>query len=166
MEEIRGAFVTLRSAITGLARESAQEVDVERLRHQVSDMVLGVRTVSAHVPQLDYVIERVDPVPGHIARDAYSALSEMLANVLQHSGSQTLEVKLEISDQLALTVSDTGVGFDLEASSVPATSISSLRGNGLHNLRYRAMIHGGTYTHAKRDSGGSVATWCVPLEDS
>jgi signal transduction histidine kinase len=85
--------------------------------------------------------------------DLLAVTQEALSNVVRHAGAGAVRVAVAVGDgRLTVTVQDDGVG--------PARIDE--RG-GLVNLRERAHSHGGTFTVAPGETGGTVVTWSVPL---
>jgi signal transduction histidine kinase len=90
-----------------------------------------------------------DPVHEHLV----PVLREALSNVSRHAEATAAWVRLAVADgELVLEVSDNGLG--------PTEGASH---SGLRNARGRAAGLGGTSSLARRDGGGSVFTWRVPL---
>lgn len=87
-----------------------------------------------------------------VAADLLATVREALTNVVRHAHAATVLVELVISEQVALRVTDDGVG----------PGPDSRNGRGLGNLRYRAERHGGTMTLRAGPSQGSILEWQVP----
>ena len=95
-------------------------------------------------------------VPDRLAGEAIDVIRELLTNVAKHARATHSSVNLMVADNhLTITVTDNGVGH---------TGGTSGGGLGLRNLGDRAAGHGGTFSLAAGDTGGSVATWSVPLD--
>lgn len=89
-----------------------------------------------------------------LIRDIQLVTRECLSNIARHSRATRVSVKLTIrGSRLTLTITDNGVGL----------SPSARRGNGLANLRSRAIQHAGSCTFMTPPSGGTVIRWDVPL---
>jgi signal transduction histidine kinase len=77
-------------------------------------------------------------VPPDVALCLYRVTQEALQNVVRHSGAREARVSLEgHPDRLAVTVSDTGVGFE-------AGTRRADRGLGLTGMQERLRLVGGT----------------------
>ena len=89
---------------------------------------------------------RLDPLPSEPSLEVkiliYRAAQEALSNLLRHSQAGRVEMVLERRrDQLVLTVTDDGVGFDVAAFESAPPSVSS--GLGLRSIRDLATGLGG-----------------------
>lgn len=94
-------------------------------------------------------------VPDDLAGEAVDVVRELLMNVAKHARATHSTVRLAVHDRtFTVSVTDNGVGATLEPSS---------GGLGLENLRQRATRRGGTFCLECAATGGSVATWSVPL---
>ena len=96
-------------------------------------------------------------VPPDVSICLFRVLQEALYNGVKHSGAQRFEVQLwGTSDALHLTVSDSGVGFDLEAA-------RTNRGLGLIRMEQRVKLVKGTFSIESRLQGGASIHARVPL---
>ena len=96
-------------------------------------------------------------VPPDVSICLFRILQEALYNGVKHSGVQRFEVKLwETSDELHLTIEDSGAGFDPEAAS---------RGNGLGliSMEQRLKLVKGTFSIESRPQSGTTIHARVPL---
>src|SRR5258706_11814441 len=97
------------------------------------------------------------PVPPDISLCLYRVLQEALHNSAKHSGARHLEVRLwGTSDQIHLTVGDSGVGFDSEAA-------KESRGLGLISMRERVKLVNGTLSIESQPQRGTTICARVPL---
>jgi signal transduction histidine kinase len=80
----------------------------------------------------------LDSVPSEIAQIVYRIVQEGLTNAFKHSGSERVQVRVEITERLVVTVLDGGV-------SAPAAD-----GFGIRGIRERAAAVGGTVTAGPR----------------
>ncbi|MGH9134868.1 MAG: sensor histidine kinase, partial [Ilumatobacteraceae bacterium] len=81
----------------------------------------------------------------HVAREA-------LTNVARHAGGTRADLSLEVGDEVTLEVVDDGRGIGEAA-----------RRSGLANLAHRAFQLGGEFEVVRRDEGGTLVRWSVPL---
>lgn len=93
-------------------------------------------------------------LPEEISLCLFRVLQEGLQNAAKHSGSQECKVSITLaSDEVHLTVSDSGCGFDMEeALKTPGIGITSMKErlkivNG--ELRIDSQMNGGTVVHAR-----------------
>jgi signal transduction histidine kinase len=87
----------------------------------------------------------------------FRVLQEALYNALKHSGVRHFEVRLwRLSDEIHLTVSDSGTGFDLEAA-------RNDRGLGLVGMEERLKFLNGTFSIESQPGCGTTIHARVPL---
>jgi ligand-binding sensor domain-containing protein len=86
-------------------------------------------------------------------------VQEALANALRHSRATRVEVDLRYHpDELTLTISDNGVGFQSTDPTLPA------KGHfGLQGMRERAVQIGGTLNIESSPERGTIVTLLAPL---
>ena len=98
-------------------------------------------------------------VPRAVSTAAFRFAQEALNNVLAHAGATCAEVVVERREAwLRLTVSDDGVGFDLEPSAAPTSG-----GMGLLGMRERARALGGQLWVERGSRGGTLLRLELPL---
>jgi PAS domain S-box-containing protein len=100
-------------------------------------------------------------IPHDLSRDIslclYRTVQECLNNVIKHSGAQSARVHLVGRDgEIALSVSDSGIGFDIESRQLKV-------GLGLVGMRERLRLVGGKITIDSRPSHGTLVVATVPL---
>ena len=87
----------------------------------------------------------------------FRVLQEALRNSVKHSGAQQVEVGLRgTSDEIHLTVSDRGVGFDTQAAKVG-------RGLGLVSMEERLKLVKGTLSIESKLNRGTTVHARVPV---
>jgi len=87
----------------------------------------------------------------------FRVLQEALYNAVKHSGVKQFEVRLwGGSDEVHLTISDAGRGFDLEAA-------MNQEGLGLVSMRERLKLLNGTFFIETQPQSGTTIHACVPL---
>ena len=93
------------------------------------------------------VKERLAPA---VETRAYRIAQELLSNVRRHAGASLVRVELlGRGDEVVLSVSDNGQGFDTEEA------LSSQEGMGLHGVREQAELLGGTVRVQSRRGAGT-----------
>lgn len=94
-----------------------------------------------------------------VATAAYRITQEALTNALRHGAPTHCEVELKAeTNQLLLTVSDNGSGFDLSI-------MDESEGIGLTGMRERAKLVGGEITVESDSGSGTLIRFQVPLEN-
>ncbi len=126
---------SVRSEIVEICAESAH--------------TLGFKPSCDIVGALDSAI--TEPTSGHLLL----CVREALSNVARHAHATTADVAVTVgAGRLTLTVADDGVGY------TPADDGHS---SGLDNMIVRAASLGGSFSIQNQASGGTIATWDVPL---
>ena len=100
-------------------------------------------------------------LPGPLSADIslcfFRVLQEALHNSAKHSGVRQFEVRLwGTSDEIHLTVKDSGAGFDREAA-------KESRGFGLISMQERLRLVGGVLSINSQTKGGTTIHARVPL---
>ncbi len=108
------------------------------------------------VPVTLSIPEGISELPLPLARAIYLTTQEALANVARHARAGSVSVSLFCTDQdVALSVSDDGRGFDSEAETVRI-------GHGLANMQARAEGLGGTFRLRSVPRQGTSITLQLP----
>lgn len=85
----------------------------------------------------------------------YRILQESISNILRHSQSETIDVKIVFDQNTChISVTDTGKGFDFN---------KVLKGNGLTNMQTRAELIGATFAIDSQSNKGSKITINYPI---
>jgi len=99
----------------------------------------------------------VSPMPPDTALCFYRVLQEALHNSAKHSGVRHFEVRLwGTSDEIHLTVADSGAGFDREAA-------KTSRGLGLTSMQERLRLVGGALSIESQPRRGTTIHARVPF---
>jgi PAS domain S-box-containing protein len=97
------------------------------------------------------------PVSADTSLCFFRVLQESLHNAVKHSGAKHFEVRLwATSDEIHLTVRDSGVGFDREAA-------KTSQGLGLVSMEERLKLLKGTFSVESEPEGGTTIHARVPL---
>jgi len=95
-------------------------------------------------------------LPPDTVLSLFRIVQEGLRNVIRHSRASRVEVRLRgDSDEISLTLLDNGAGFDL-------TKNRASNGIGIHSMRERARMLGGTFEVLSRPMQGTQITVTVP----
>jgi PAS domain S-box-containing protein len=129
-------YLGLASAAAGFCRELAERQGVE----------------------IDF---QCDDIPKNLGQEIslclFRVLQEALQNATKHSSSRHFEVFLKCSsDEIALTVSDSGIGFD-------ANEVTKGHGLGIISMRERLKLVGGELSIDSRQHLGTTVRARVPL---
>ncbi len=135
IEESRGIMIDLRPSILD---DLGINAAIEWLCRDFSKKYPDIQTEKAVL--LDD-LEIADPMRTILFR----IIQEALHNTGRHSGAQSVRVCLErTGDHLELTVEDDGRGFEIDEA-LPAESGKDRIGVGLHAMRERTELSGGTF---------------------
>lgn len=155
---------TARDALTETRRlvgvlrdpESGAELAPTGGVDQLGDLVAGVRAAGVPVSLSVRGAERARPMGLDLA--AYRVVQESLTNVIKHAGPGARAV-VDVEqgpDLLRIRVTDDGVG---------ARSLDDGHGHGLHGMRERVAVHGGTLTAGPGVGGGFEVLATMPTEE-
>lgn len=90
----------------------------------------------------------------------YRAAQEAVNNALKYSQGHHIGIDLEREGGMQrLSISDDGVGVDPE-------QMERASGLGLHNLRHRASLLGGSCTITRNALGGTTVAISYPIPES
>jgi signal transduction histidine kinase len=155
----------LANAIAGAADQAAQEARTllvslrsgqdDRPTVDVITEILADWGAATGIDARLTAVEAVDAGPEVTHQLAY-ALREILRNVEQHARAERVSVGLDADpDRIALTVSDDGIGFELERAAA-----RERQGHfGLRGLRERAEQVGGEVEITSRKREGTTVRW-------
>ena len=140
IREVRSTIFDLRPASEGgaLSDVRASVDDAER--------TLGFR------PELKLAGAAEHGLPDAVRPHLLAVLREALANVARHAGASSVEVYLEIGDDVRLAVRDNGKGLPGAWG----------RRGGTRTMHERAALLGGRCSIRTRPSGGTSVVWTVP----
>jgi PAS domain S-box-containing protein len=156
----------IRAQAKRLREIAAQAIDeVGRLARGLhptvlDDLGLGVAlsrytTEFAKTHNISVVLELNDIDAGNLPPEAlialYRILQEALTNVARHSGAKTVSIRfVRSATAVEVTVMDDGRGFNAKAVSVSSNRL------GLHSMRERAAMLGGTVTFIPQKKGTKI----------
>ena len=174
-----------------MERDGAQYGDrVRGVRDQVTDLMQEVRNMSqllrpsmlddfGLVPTLQWLTEKFSArthatvdlrvpeselrLPDAIEVLLYRVTQEALTNVMKHAQAHRVEIELRVGDdEVALTIADDGVGFDVERfRRTPA-----IGGVGLLGMRERVAHYNGQIDIRSRPAGGVRIVLTLPLDSA
>jgi two-component system, NarL family, sensor kinase len=160
-------------SISTLAADSLAQVrDVSRRLHPPEWQKLTLESAIRQLWDISGVPQRFDasleiqPFPWEPSLEAkiliYRGLQEALVNMVRHSRATRVAVALEVSDgQLALSVSDNGVGFDTQQAFSAPPSLAS--GIGLRSIRETAQELGGKLEVKSGTDGTKLVVTVAPF---
>lgn len=98
----------------------------------------------------DGSLDALEPL---VAEALIATVQEGMANVVRHARATTVDLTVAASTELAVTLTDNGVGVDPDA----------IGGRGLDNMRARAEDLGGSFCLSPGADGGTQLEFRVPL---
>jgi len=162
--EVQSRLRELRKATTEIAN------DVQALSHELHSSKLEVLGVVAGIRswcmefgerqrmEINFKNDVCSALPLDIGLCLLRVLQEALHNAIKHSGVKRFEVQVvEHSDEVHLTVSDSGRGFDIEAA-------KRGRGLGLTSMQERVRLVNGTIAIDSEPMVGTTVHVRVPLD--
>ncbi|MEE6167110.1 MULTISPECIES: GAF domain-containing sensor histidine kinase [unclassified Mycolicibacterium] len=147
VDDLQAVIQEIRTAIFDLHGRSAGPT---RLRQRLDEVLTqfagsGLHTTTQFIGPLSVV----DAV---LADHAEAVLLEAVSNAVRHAAATELVVRVEVADDLSITVTDNGTGIT-----------GAVTESGLANLRDRAKASGGQLSIESRSGGGTVVCWTAPL---
>jgi signal transduction histidine kinase len=124
------------------------------LQAKLGETVAAAAEALGFKPALEFRGQPARQVPLQVQIEAAAVLREALSNAARHSQATKVEVTVVLSDDLALSVDDDGVGIGRPP-----------RFSGIANARARAKLLGGRLQVVARPGGGTHFEWCVPLAE-
>ncbi len=151
-------------------RTSEIATDIQSLSHELHSSKLEYLGIAAAMRgfcrefgeqqkvEIDFQIHDLpSPLSPDISLCFFRVLQEALHNSAKHSGVRHFEVRLwGTSDEIHLTVRDSGVGFDREAA-------KKSRGLGLISMEERLKLVNGTFSIESQPKRGTTIHARVPL---
>jgi len=162
--EVRGRLRELQKDASGIA------VDVQSLSHELHSSRLELLGIAVAVrgfcreygeKQNIHIDLQVRNVPSQVSAEIslclFRVLQEALHNSVKHSGVRNFDVQLwGTTDELLLTVKDSGAGFDREAA-------RASKGIGLISMEERLKLVKGTLSIDSQLKRGTIICARVPL---
>lgn len=155
VQEAKELIATMRHELSGLIQElrpAALEDEglVEALRHYADDWGRHNEI------EIGVALQGERPTPLDVEQTLFRVVQEALSNIARHSGAEQVTVHLAwAADDLTLTVSDDGRGFE------PAAEHE--RGVGLRSMQERIEALGGRLTIDSKQGQGTRVQAAVPL---
>lgn len=96
-----------------------------------------------------------EKLAGDKRRNIFLAFKESLNNVLKHSGTKDIHIRIVTDSELNIQITDSGKGFD------PANT--QKYGNGLKNIKRRMKSIGGFFSIESENGKGTTTTLGLPI---
>jgi PAS domain S-box-containing protein len=171
LDQLQGNPSEVQSRVQRL-REQTMEIssDVQALSHELHSAKLeylgvlgGIKSwckefAARQRMEIDFKDDVSSVLPFEVGLCLFRVLQEALHNSVKHSGVKRIEVQLaEHSNAVDLTVSDLGIGFDIERA-------KRHRGLGLTSMQERVRLVNGTIEIRSKPMGGTTIRVRVPFK--
>ena len=103
----RGALAEMRTLLVELRPNALVEVPLSTLLRQLSEALTGRARID-----IQFTFEGERKLPADVQVALYRIAQEALNNVVKHSKATQAMVMLRLGDQVRLTITDNGTGFD------------------------------------------------------
>ncbi len=150
VEGLDATSKTIRSVIFDLSSPIHSE---HGLRSRATGLVGELADLLGFEPLCQFAGPLDTAVPDSLVEDALAVLREALTNVARHAGATTVDIRVEVDDELSVEVIDNGSGLP----------DGSTRHSGLANLATRALQRQGRFNAYTAPTGGTALEWIVPL---
>jgi PAS domain S-box-containing protein len=154
IEELDATIRDVRSTIFSLALRTSDKTGTST-RARLLDVTSMAAQGLGFRPRLQFDGPVDTRVPEELVPDVLAVVREGLSNATRHARATRVDVRVDVHDDLTITVTDNGVGMG-----------DATRSSGLANLRARAEARDGTMTVGTVDTrgmGGTRLRWQVPL---
>jgi two-component sensor histidine kinase len=154
IEQLDETIAEVRRAVFSLGSNEAERQGA--LRQTVLELAARAQELGGLVVEATVDTAVDSKLSPRIGAEVLSVVREALSNAVRHSHATRAYLSVEVGanqESLRIVVQDDGVGIDPEASD----------GNGLRNLRSRAVSIGGSLDIASSGQTGTRLTWLVPL---
>src|SRR5688572_11720389 len=188
-DSIGGMLSTIRVGLTTIGKLLPDPQVIDESKQMLDDTITSVRRISrdlmpstlekfGFVHAIKELCERFQATSkieihfsetGHIEaleskqRElmVFRIVQELLNNAVKHAQASRIEVALELTDLLRVSVTDDGIGFDAEQEKADR---QSGKGLGLYNIENRARLLGGVIEFERAKPRGSRVTLILPLK--
>jgi signal transduction histidine kinase len=146
---LRDAMLEARSLARGISPVHSDADDLPAVLEELAE-----KTNQAGVAATTFIqtgdVQRLEP---QTALHLYRIAQEAVRNALKHAEASRIEIELQGSPSLKVSVADNGRGFAVRPSS---------KGMGVGTMRYRARLIGADLRITQRDGGGTLVTCTLP----
>ena len=152
VEELDATIRDVRSTIFSLEIQATQHVEASA-RSRILDVATLAAPALGFQPRLQFDGPIDTKVPDEMVPDVLAVVREALSNAARHAEASTVEVRVQVGDDLVIEVIDDGRG-----------AADRTRSSGLSNMQTRAQRRGGTmHIGAGRKDRGTRIEWRVPF---
>lgn len=149
----KSTIIELRDTIWAM---NSDEITFEDLRSRILNFIEKAKTAKEDV-DFQFTIDdklnqlRLNSVFG---MNIYRVIQEAVNNALKYSNAKQIEILVyKVENNLAVKISDNGVGFDLE---------NTVKGNGIMNMEKRIESIGGIISIDSKVNEGTIVFFLIP----
>lgn len=154
VELVNQSIDMTRRVARGLYPAALESRGLSAALEQLADNTRSLKGVTC-VLRADPDVRVSDPL---VAINLYRIAQEATNNAVKHSQARHLRIDLAyVNGTHRLSVSDDGIGFDPE-------HIEQGQGLGMHSLRYRASLLGGSLEIERNTQGGTTVAVIYPAQ--
>lgn len=158
IQDLSQVLRDIRNYILGLRPGRFQEQNIVKGVNEIAMELRANTLLNVKVDTLE--MEEFDPWPGELTGELLFITQEALTNVRKHSHARNVGIDLSRDEKsLHLTISDDGVGFDVD-------QLSEAEGNGLRNMRERARNIGASIDIVPSPGRGTEIKINLPLPEN
>jgi signal transduction histidine kinase len=147
----RQAMAELRAVVEGLRTPDVDRDGLLPAIRSLADLLSRV-----HHIEIEVVADGEPGLEGRAEHEVFRIVQEALTNAVRHSRAAKVTVTVINGDELAVTISDDGQGFE------PDTRMNRGRRLGLTSMRERASVIGGRLTIDSSPNEGATVRLEVP----
>jgi signal transduction histidine kinase len=153
IDDIDQTIKDIRRTIFALSSpESSTDLraEIDRILHHWSELL-------GFAPDLRLMGPVDSVVSDEVREQLVAVLGETMSNIVRHAEADKVLVQLDVDGDISLLVADNGTGV------APG---DTGHGNGLRNIRERAVLLGGTCVMDSQQGAGTTVVWTVPRRTS
>lgn len=151
VEELDATIRDVRSTIFSLELRATEHIE-RSTRARILEVASSAAPAMGYQARLQFDGPIDTKVPEELVGDLLAVVREALSNTARHADATTVEVRVEVGEDLCVVVTDDGKGLG-----------TTTRSSGISNLRARAEARGGTMAVSEPPGGGTRLEWRVPL---
>jgi signal transduction histidine kinase len=125
------------------------------LRAEMSRILHHWSKLLGFIPETRLIGPVDSVVSDEVREQLVAVLGETMSNIVRHAAASKVVVQLDVERDISLLVTDNGRGIE-----------PGRPGNGLRNIRDRAVLLGGTCVLDSQEGGGTTVVWTVPRRAS
>ncbi|WP_353893851.1 ATP-binding protein [Proteinivorax hydrogeniformans] len=158
IDQLNNTITDLRLYIQGLKTAELAPLTISEIMQQLYEKFKSHLTIN-----IDNKLKPFTKISPEIKTCIYSIVGELLINVLKHSKTDVVNIKLENlnSNAIKLSVEDNGVGINIDNLEQKQ---KGKEGMGLIHVRQRVESLGGSYTFVSEENKGTKIIVQFPLK--